>query len=109
MGPRGVGMPEVRRKPVAVVSGVKRDLSGCSRVTVEEAIQPEQWRVGRHRSKPALFRISLLPAKAMGGPEGSAARQRHTQAMRCFVNSSGQGQGVQSDGGFLWCSYVLQR
>ena len=26
-------MPEVRSKPVVVVSGVKRDLSGCIRVT----------------------------------------------------------------------------
>lgn len=88
VGPRGVGMPEVRRKPVVVVSGVKRDLSGRSRVTVEKAIRPEQWRVGRYRSEPALFRISLLTVKAMGGPEGFAAWQRHTQAMRCFINSS---------------------
>lgn len=42
VGPMGVGMPEVRRKPVVIVSGVKRDLSGCSRVTVGKAKKPEQ-------------------------------------------------------------------
>jgi len=75
VGPMGVGMPEVRRKPVVIVSGVKRDLSGCSRVTVGKAKKPEQWRVGRHRSNPALFRISLLTVKAMGGPEEFLAWQ----------------------------------
>lgn len=72
---QGGGNTRGERKPVVVVSGVKRDLSGCSRVTVEKAIKPEQWRVGRHRSKAALFRVSRLTVKAMRGPEGFPAWQ----------------------------------
>ena len=77
--PRGVGMPEVRRKPVAVVSGVRRDLSGCSRVTVEKAIKPEQWRVGSTgvNQPHSGFRFSQLkPWVALKGFQHGSDTQR---------------------------------